>query len=306
MSRPESIARRLEGGDRSSKTPGRRLAMALAMQIKRFATAIFEPNDLVEIRALPGGAQRWVHASELAELANELLVENRVGRNIYFGANPRQHKGGRAEDVALARCLFADFDGVDLDEVRRRIDEATLPAPTVLVRSGHGVHAYWRLDEPMTDLAAWTARQRALIENAGSDPAIHDPPRVMRLPGLMNLKRDPHVPCELVEADPQRVYAIDEFPEPEPAQVRSAGPISGNSRLIPEGRRNSELTSIAGSLRRRRLPEAEIRGALLEVNRGRCRCPSTSGRSRRLQDPLLAIRQAPFSVSPGRGTGRRR
>ncbi len=243
----------------------------MAMQIKRFAAAIFEPNDLVEIRALPGGAQRWVHASELAELSNELAEENGAGRNIYFGANPRQHKGGRAEDVALARCLFADFDGVDLDEVRRRIDEAILPAPTVLVRSGHGVHAYWRLDEPMTDLAVWTTRQRALIENAGSDPAIHDPPRIMRLPGLMNLKRDPHVPCELVEADPQRVYAIDEFPEPEPVQVRSADPISGNGRLIPEGRRNSELTSIAGSLRRRGLLEAEIRGALLEVNRGRCR-----------------------------------
>ena len=149
MSDSGSIDRGIEDGGRSTET----LAQP-AIQIKRFAAALLEPDDLVEIRLLPGGTQRWVRASELAELASELAKENRAGRNIYFGANPRKSRGGRAEDVALARCLFADFDGVDLDEVRRCIDDAVLPAPTVLVKSGHGVHAYWRLDEPMTDLAA--------------------------------------------------------------------------------------------------------------------------------------------------------
>ena len=102
MSHPESIARRLEAGGRPSEIPGR-----IAMQIKRFTGAIFEPDDLVEIRPLPGGDQRWVRASELAGLASELAEENLAGRNIYFGANPRQHKGGCTEDVARKKAAVA-------------------------------------------------------------------------------------------------------------------------------------------------------------------------------------------------------
>ena len=43
--------------------------------------------------------------------------------------------------------------------------------------------------------------------------------------------------------------------------------------LIPEGRRNADLASIAGTLRRRGLGETEILAALREVNRQRCRPP---------------------------------
>jgi hypothetical protein len=85
--------------------------------------------------------------------------------------------------------VFVDWDGVNLDECNDRIDRAGLPTPTAMVFSGGGHHAYWRLSEPITDLRRWTAIQKGLIAALHSDKAIHDPPRIMRLPGYFNTKR---------------------------------------------------------------------------------------------------------------------
>ncbi|NUN62721.1 MAG: hypothetical protein HUU13_16960 [Burkholderiaceae bacterium] len=58
--------------------------------------------------------------------------------------------------------------------------------PTLALHSGRGVHCWWRLAEPCRDLAAWTAGQKSLIQRLRSDPTIHDPARIMRLPGFLN------------------------------------------------------------------------------------------------------------------------
>ncbi len=54
-------------------------------------------------------------------------------------------------------------------------------------------------------------------------------------------------------------------PEPQ-AEVQEGG-------IISEGRRNSTLTSFAGSMRRRGMPQVAIKAALLEVNRSQCQPP---------------------------------
>lgn len=56
----------------------------------------------------------------------------------------------------------------------------------------------------------------------------------------------------------------------EPEGKATAAPVED---AIPEGRRNQDLASIAGTLRRRGLGEAEITDALLSVNRHRCSPP---------------------------------
>jgi hypothetical protein len=73
----------------------------------------------------------------------------------------------------------------------------------MIVVSGHGVHLYWRLLEPITNLGRWTAIQKRLIEMFGADKAIHDPARMMRLPGFMNVNGDPSR-CYIHDADPGR------------------------------------------------------------------------------------------------------
>lgn len=174
--------------------------------IELYVACLYEPDDLLELRILPRRHSEWHEAEKLASQSARLIADNCAGQNIYVGVNPRHSHGGRnAAAVQLARCLVADFDGnPTIGETTERLATAGLPEPTIAIYSGHGVHFYWRLAEPITDLAEWTKLQKALIAAIGSDPSIHDPPRIMRLPGFYNCKFSDRVPCSIVWADPTR------------------------------------------------------------------------------------------------------
>ena len=140
--------------------------MSQVEQVDAFSVALFDPVDLMEVRLLPSGQQGYVPAGNLSDTVKVmpwLEKRNKSGESIYIGINLRTRRSGKARDVALARCLFVDFDGIDANEAMRRCDEANLPWPTVMVRSGHGVHFYWRLEEPLKNLTEWTRRQKALM-----------------------------------------------------------------------------------------------------------------------------------------------
>ena len=110
-----------------------------------YAASVFGPTDVVEVRRLPCGQSSWHQAGKLAEAAGPLVQDNQHSQHIYVGANPRRVQGGtRGKDVACARCLFADFDGIGPDTARGKWHNAGLPMPTLTIASGHGVHAYWR------------------------------------------------------------------------------------------------------------------------------------------------------------------
>lgn len=199
-------------------TPARTSAV-----LREFVGAIYEPTDLVELRLIcnsPKTAHRkWRIASEISTNVDGMRKLNERGYNIYFGINPRRAEGGSSNnDVLLARCLFVDFDGVALAEVRRRIDEARLPTPTLILNSGHGSHCYWRLDEPLHDLGEWRSRQQGLIDALDSDQSIKDAARIMRAPGFMNVKYDDRAACDLVECDAARQYSLAEFPRAAPVE----------------------------------------------------------------------------------------
>jgi hypothetical protein len=189
---------------------------------------LFAPGDWVELRSLisdKSSGQQWVQlrTSDLSQAWTDLAADTQ--RSHYFGANPRRARGGtKAKDVPLARCVFADFDPegdgetayanrITVADAQARIDEAGLPYPTAIVRTPKGVHAYWRLEKPISDLAAWNAMQKAIIQRLRSDRSVHDAPRLMRLPGFACRKplAEGRV-TELVEVDAERVYALEEFP----------------------------------------------------------------------------------------------
>jgi len=189
----------------------RRSPRAQASDLYRYGQAVFEPHDIVELRLLGKGnpIKLWRAAQELPTMYEELLRYNRQGYNIYAGANPRRARGiSGDEGVLLARCLFVDFDDIlpgdgcgPSEFALMRIDEAGLPSPTMVISSGHGVHAYWRLFEPVDDLGRWRQLQERLIAALASDKSIKNPERIMRLPGFLNVKRKPYTECFIVYMD---------------------------------------------------------------------------------------------------------
>ncbi|MCO6436020.1 MAG: DUF3987 domain-containing protein [Phycisphaerae bacterium] len=173
---------------------------------------IFKPDDLIEFRIIdPDGTvdRSWTTLAKPSPAA----VANMIGGNsvkragIYFSVCARKHKGGKKQDVARARSLWGDFDGMTPDEVAYRCNELGIP-PTIIISSGGGTHLYWVLDEPIEfdspEAIAKVENANKRIAQAIGGDHVCDVSRVLRLPGFLNAKYDPARPCTIVKLDGPR------------------------------------------------------------------------------------------------------
>lgn len=169
-----------------------------------FFDALFDPTDKVEIRFLPPmktKSNQWYQYTGTIVHEFKDIQERNKRQDVYFGVNPRDIQDGTAESVKVCRVVCADFDHTTPETARATIEKAGLPLPTVLVNSGHGAHAYWRLEYEI-DPQEWRAIQRGLIKLLKCDDKIHDLPRIMRMPGTKHVAKhkegEPNTYCEIV------------------------------------------------------------------------------------------------------------
>lgn len=219
-------------------------------ECNRFVTALFAPDDLIEIRAIesPGRVvfRDWSLACQIADLTGKLRQLNENAANVYFGVNPRSKRSGTKNAVACCRCVWADLDDVTLETVPRHWTRANLPSPSIVVASGHGVHLYWLLDKPQ-DVASPKSRAdfesmlRNLYEDLGSD-ATQDVTRLLRLPGFANVKQAP-VPCEIVQLTQIR-YSIAEFDRWRQSELKLPKASFRNSAPLDQARGQKQVERI--------------------------------------------------------------
>jgi hypothetical protein len=197
--------------------------MTARRQIELFAAAVYSPAVVVEVRRLPSRRSTWHVAEELPALAGALARDN-ADQNIYVGVNPRLAIGRRGNGaVELARVVVADFDATDVDTARARIAAAGMPEPTLLIDSGHGAHAYWRLAEPLP-AKLWREWQKDLAALLGSDPSVHNEERILRLPGFTTHKPPP-APCRVIECAAARTYDLCDLPIPPRPGTDTTAPV---------------------------------------------------------------------------------
>lgn len=110
------------------------------------------------------------------------------GAGVFITVNASEPGKRKASDITGFRALWVEFDRKGRDD-KWNEPQWHLP-PSVVVRSKNGLHAYWCLSsQPGASWAAdFRTAQKRLIARYDSDPAIHDAPRVMRLPGTLHLK----------------------------------------------------------------------------------------------------------------------
>lgn len=131
-------------------------------------------------------APDWIDdAVEWCESMNEL------GYNIYVVRNPIRHdapsRNASDEDIVAAFFLWADCDDTESASNVKRFDGPPYSAAVTTGRTpSTRVHVYWQLREPCTDMAAWRNMQTRIAAHFGSDRAVVNPSRIMRVGGTVS------------------------------------------------------------------------------------------------------------------------
>jgi hypothetical protein len=117
------------------------------------------------------------------------------GVGVFVTINETDFTGRSSKNIVRPRALFADADSDEQITRSMAVIEACGAAPSMIVKSGRGLHFYYVCSDIPRD--QFSTLQKSLIDKLGTDAAITDLPRVMRLPGTLHLK-DPTKP-RLVE-----------------------------------------------------------------------------------------------------------
>jgi hypothetical protein len=206
------------------------------------------PGDHITLSAIdPDGERpspsRHVRAHDRSGLLDALSradAGNRDGWGIAVGGATRSgdlgrwHRGGYA-DLAHLPALFIDVDeNADLPTLVQFI-----PAPSIIVGSGYGLHAYWLLRTPTDKFARASAIMRGLSARLGGDGQV-TVAHSMRVPGTLNTKHGHARPCRLLQLKPDRIYTLRNFsafeakPKDPPRRISTSGENADLPFLIAE------------------------------------------------------------------------
>jgi hypothetical protein len=248
---------------------------------------ILDAEQKIEVRWKPCGENgatmfREFYGNALEAL--QVVLNLRDKNDVYVGAAPRRGRVGTRDGVSELIAVWADLDAKGIHTRESRFKQLIdLPYhPSMMVWSGGGWHAYWLLKEPLQGQENLN-RAEAVMKRLGKGldgDAVHDLPRILRVPGTLNHKYGEPSPVRLVHHDPDKRYTLDQLQEMAEGFPKTDKPSSGSkvprdvlNAPIQDGRRNVVLASVAGSLRDRGLDEETIDVVLLEVNRLRCEPP---------------------------------
>jgi hypothetical protein len=147
---------------------------------------------------------------DIDSLVERALEADSVGMAAYYGVLLRTKASTGADyTVPSTQWLWADIDTKAMTrlEAIERINALQL-LPTMLVDSGNGFHAYWKLKHPVAvDDAAEV--MKGIADELQSDH-VQNPGRILRLPGTHNYKTDPPHEVRLLWAS-DKVYRLSLF-----------------------------------------------------------------------------------------------
>lgn len=199
------------------------------MKLKNYLNLLYGPDFkgfTVEVRSWDPGQVAISPQTKYFKDPDSIIeyVEKiKEKRQIFLGVCPRRvgiRKSAKKTDVAFATCLWTDIDVKDMSYFKSKSDvidflnQFELP-PTMIVDSGKGLHAYWKLKNPVLFKDDET-RNEFTIRNAGISSACHgeafDIPRILRMPGSIHLKNsDDPSPVKVIHLVPTELYEYEDF-----------------------------------------------------------------------------------------------
>lgn len=183
----------------------------------------------------------------LRQNANALRDLNERGAGVFVTVQETDGRGRREKNIVALRACFIDCDGPRKQSFALK--------PSLAAATVKGGHAYFCL-QPQQELGRFREIQQQLAAFYGSDPAVCDLPRVMRLPGTFHCKAEP-VLVRLVSCHPELRYTLDDLAAAHPVaccttkRARSGPRARGDyhgwaaSQRVRVGHRNSMAFAIA-------------------------------------------------------------
>ncbi|OBH55468.1 AAA family ATPase [Mycobacterium sp. E2479] len=194
----------------------------------------YAPGEHISLNHQPNGGEFSSQIAPVADIGRR-LAELPRNVNVWFGVNPiRANVTGRggARDITRLAALYAEFDLkpggcpnlTTVHAIIGALSELVGTAPSALIHSGHGIHAYWPIEDghisdafTITDaqallrrfgrlVAAVAARHNANVDN------VFDLARVLRVPGTVNHKNDP-APVQQLDIQPGAPLTVAEADE---------------------------------------------------------------------------------------------
>jgi hypothetical protein len=140
------------------------------------------------------------------KLAHFLQNEDRHGRGVYQCIGWLRHRARvrNVQNVVALPFIVSDLDLKNIAEPRDTAIEClrNLPLPPTEIRdSGNGLHAVWRLKEPVTDedgLAQAEATMKRLARLLAADPAPTHRAALLRCLGTHNTKDGHRKLCHVI------------------------------------------------------------------------------------------------------------
>ena len=134
---------------------------------------------------------------ETDDAVSNLIRLNEVDWNGYICVNPidpNHHKPARDTDIITAFYAFIDAD--DENAANNITQSPILPdfCVQIVTIPEKRMHAYWSVsDVPCPE--KWSELQSRLIDYFGSDPAIKNPSRIMRVAGTISYPNKRKISC---------------------------------------------------------------------------------------------------------------
>lgn len=165
--------------------------------------------------------ERWREYPFNVEKLEHKMLEFLGEKDVYMTSNTFTFNKVKMSRTSInlwqLKFLYADLDVESLttysveealQKVNDLVDDDIIPMPTMIVRSGRGLHLYWGIGDYNandTNKKFWLDTQQALYKkliHLGADPKVSkDVVRVLRVPGTINSKNGKTVTVEYANVD---------------------------------------------------------------------------------------------------------
>ena len=212
--------------------------------------------------------RHWNGLKTHSDVEREVQRLSALPLNVFFAVG--SYAGKNRRDPIAKRCLYLDLDSKDFGSVEVALQQlgafvraVGLPAPSIYVHSGRGVHIYWCLDRDVP-VDEWEPVAKALkakcieLEFNADRSATADPARVLRCPGTLNRKDATPLPCRVL-ADNGTTYDIKQIAAQldviKTAAASKLASLVSNEDLVTRRRSEKSAAQVESMLEFIKLPE---------------------------------------------------